>query len=112
MNNLEEIYKNYDKETIEANKKLPKPCYGNSSGHYCSYKCSKNEGCYEVTMKKWGVCDCKFRPSCHLSRQMLQEKFKETNPNRKCSFKDYFDENNYPDIVIPPGIIRMKPIEY
>lgn len=108
---LDEIYKLYDEATVEANKKLPKPCYGNSSGYYCNYECKNNNGCYGVTMQKWGKCDCKFKPSCHLMRQSLQVQFKEKNPDHVCLFKQYFDENTYPDIIVPDGIIRMDPIE-
>lgn len=110
MGNIEQIYSKYDTKTVEANKRLPKPCYGNSIGYYCNYECSKNEGCYAVTMQKWGVCNCKFRPNCHIPRQMIQENLKEENSNHECDFKKYFDENSYSEIVIPDGIIRMKPI--
>lgn len=111
MKCLEEIYKNYDIKTIEANKKLPKPCYGNSNGYYCNYECLQNEGCYEITMKKWGVCDCKFKSSCHLWRQQLQTEFKQKNADHICSFKEFFDEDSYPEIIIPDGIIKMDPIK-
>lgn len=111
MESLEKIYSTYDTETIEENKKLPKPCYGNSSGYYCNYQCTKNDGCYAVTMEKWGVCDCKFKPSCHISRQKLQEKFRKNNTSHTCPFKKYFDENTYPNITVPKGIIKMKPIK-
>lgn len=107
---LEKAYSSCDEKTIEANKKLPKPCFGNSSGYYCNYECSKNNGCYGVTMKKWGVCDCEFKPNCHLSRQMLQEEFKKDRPDYECSFKPYFDKESNLDIEIPEGIIKMSPI--
>lgn len=111
MESLEKIYSKYDAEVVEENKKLPKPCYGNSSGYYCNYESPKNQGWYPVTMEKWGVCDCKFRPSCHISRQKLQEEFKKNNINHKCPFKKYFNEDTYPKITIPKGIIKMIPIK-
>ena len=111
MNNLEIIYSQYDSETVEANKKLPKPCYGNSYGYYCNYNCPTNEGCYEVTMKKWGVCDCKFRPSCHIPRQTIHKQWTDEDPNYICDFKKYFDEDDYPEIIVPEGIIKMNPIK-
>ena len=110
MDSLENIYSQHDTAVVEANKKLPKPCYGNSSGHYCNYECPTNQGCYSVTMAKWGICDCQFKPSCHISRQKLQAKFKQNNINHICPFKEYFDEHTYPSIIIPKGIIKMKPI--
>lgn len=109
--NLKEIYNQYDKKIIEANKKLPKPCYGNSNGYYCIYKCKSNDGCYEVTMKKWGTCNCKFKSSCHLSRQLIQSELKSDNPNHVCGFKKYFNESNYTEVEIPNGIIGIDPIE-
>ena len=111
MDFLNEIYKNYDTETVELNKKLPKPCFGNSNGYYCNYECSKNEDCYSISMQKWGVCDCKFRPSCHTSRQKLQENFKQNISNYICPFKKYFNEETYLTITVPDGIIKMKPIK-
>lgn len=107
---LSTIYSNYDKEIVEANKKLPKPCFGNSHGCYCEYTCPKREGCYEVTMQKWGPCNCKFKLSCHLARQGLQVEWKTREPEHICNFLKYFDETNYPDITIPEGIIKMQPI--
>lgn len=111
MQSLEEIYSKYDSKTVEANKKLPKPCYGNSDGYYCIYECKQNKGCYGITMQKWGECNCKFKPNCNVMRQSLQVEFTKDNPNHKCPFKKYFDENTYPDIKVPDGIIKMKPIE-
>ena len=44
MESLEKIYSKYDAEVVKENKKLPKPCYGNSSGYYCNYESPKNQG--------------------------------------------------------------------
>lgn len=109
--NIEDIYKEHDEATVEANKKLPKPCYGNSWGYYCGYKCEVREGCYGITMKKWGPCDCKFKPSCHVPRQTIQVEWKKEVPEHICEFLKYFDVDSYPEIIIPDGIIKMKPIE-
>lgn len=108
---LEDIYKQYDEATVEANKKLSKPCYGNSTDYYCNYECPAREGCYGVTMMKWGKCDCKFKPSCHLGRQGVQVEWKQHDPEHICGVMKYFDEATYPDIIVPDGIIKMVRIK-
>lgn len=109
--NLEELYKQCDEATVEANKKLPKPCYGNAHGYYCNYQCKSREGCYAISMTKWGECDCKFKASCHVSRQMIKTKIKKRNPKHVCDYVAYFTEEDYAEVKIPEGIIEMQPIE-
>lgn len=107
---MEKIYKEYDNKIVESNKKLPKPCYGNSNGYYCNYTCDKRNGCYGVTMKKWGKCDCEFKPSCHISRQIIQHEWKEKDSSHVCDFLEFFDKETYPIVIVPDGIIKMNPI--
>lgn len=99
------------KESLEANKKLPKPCFGNSNGYYCNYDCPYGEDCYSATMIKWGSCNCKFKGNCHLSRQLIKSQIMEEDKNYVCGFIKYFDEETTPIMVLPEGIIKMDPIK-
>lgn len=89
--------------------KLPKPCYGNHDGYYCTYECKYGSECYGVTNVKWGKCDCEFKAHCHIWRQDTTTYFKEEKED--CSFYKMFNKDNLVIIEFPDGIIKMNPIK-
>jgi hypothetical protein len=84
IDNEDQFYINYIK--------YEKPCFSN---YMISGKCKNHYGCelqgkcFEQTSIRKGVCDCKLKSYCALSRQELQDKFRkeeQRNGIQDCEF--------------------------
>ena len=69
-----------------------KACLGNFLLKECDNhsKCEVSGLCsYETNIRR-GVCDCKYKGSCHTSRQFIQQKFSEDEGISQCWFYNKF----------------------
>lgn len=76
---------------------MTKPCYGNYMKRECEghHEC-REMGCFSETSRIHGECDCKYKESCHLTRQKLQVHVRNDNSYgydsvEKCDFYKLID---------------------
>lgn len=75
-----------------------KECFGN----YMNYPTCKGHNdceekkCLSITNIKFGECDCKHKASCHIGRQLLQNKFRQKLNSKieNCDFYKALEQIN------------------